>query len=171
MRVIRNRKNSPSGHGRFRSASLPGLLTLASQHALRALVSVIGACTGDIHEQLQRPALSSARNHHRHLARTMVRPQRKHHHPERQRASRLPPSVLTRLSEDAWDAAAFLDAYLELEAGIGTLIQQLRGPAGNQAPTPGFRIAPAAHRGLLTAPDLRFIIDKPASRLVTDWRR
>jgi protein-L-isoaspartate(D-aspartate) O-methyltransferase len=42
---------------------------------------------------------------------------------------------------------------------------------GNQAPAPGLRMAPAAHRDLLTAPDPRFIIDKPASRLVTDWRR
>jgi hypothetical protein len=27
------------------------------------------------------------------------------------------------------------------------------------------------HQDLLTAPDPRFTIDKPASRLVTDWRR
>jgi hypothetical protein len=32
-------------------------------------------------------------------------------------------------------------------------------------------MAPAAHRDLLTAPDPWFIIGKPASRLVTDWRR
>ena len=33
------------------------------------------------------------------------------------------------------------------------------------------RMVPAANRDLLTAPDPRFIIDKPASRLVIDWRR
>lgn len=35
-------------------------------------------------------------------------------------------AVLTRLSEDAWDAAAFLDASPALELGISALIQQLR---------------------------------------------
>lgn len=40
---------------------------------------------------------------------------------------------------------------------------------GNDAPEPGFRMAPAAGRDLLTAADPRFIIDKPASRLVVDW--
>jgi len=43
-------------------------------------------------------------------------------------------SVLTRLSEDAWDAAAFLDASPALEAGISTLIRQLRGPADKIEP-------------------------------------
>jgi protein-L-isoaspartate(D-aspartate) O-methyltransferase len=42
---------------------------------------------------------------------------------------------------------------------------------GNQAPPPGLRLVPAAHRDLLTATDPRFIIDKPASRLAIDWRR
>ena len=42
---------------------------------------------------------------------------------------------------------------------------------GNQAPAPGARLAPAAHRDLLKAADPRFVIDKPASRLVIDWRR
>jgi protein-L-isoaspartate(D-aspartate) O-methyltransferase len=42
---------------------------------------------------------------------------------------------------------------------------------GNQAPPPGARLIPAAHRDLLEAADPRFIIDKPASRLVIDWRR
>ncbi|MCD0451363.1 methyltransferase, FxLD system [Actinocorallia sp. API 0066] len=41
---------------------------------------------------------------------------------------------------------------------------------GNDAPEPGFRMATAAHRDLLTATDPRFIIDKPLSRLVIDWR-
>jgi hypothetical protein len=43
-------------------------------------------------------------------------------------------SALTRLSEDAWDAAAFLDASPALEAGISTLIRQLRGPADTVEP-------------------------------------
>jgi hypothetical protein len=43
-------------------------------------------------------------------------------------------SALTRLSEDAWDAAAFLDASPTLELGISTLIQQLRGPADKIEP-------------------------------------
>jgi protein-L-isoaspartate(D-aspartate) O-methyltransferase len=42
---------------------------------------------------------------------------------------------------------------------------------GNQAPPPGARLIPAAHRDLLKAADPRFAIDKPASRLVIDWRR
>ena len=43
-------------------------------------------------------------------------------------------SALTRLSEDAWDANAFLDASPALEAGISALIQQLRGPADKIEP-------------------------------------
>jgi hypothetical protein len=39
-------------------------------------------------------------------------------------------SFLTRLSEDAWDAAAFLDASPVLEAAVSELVQQLRTPAG-----------------------------------------
>ncbi|MFF5990665.1 MULTISPECIES: hypothetical protein [Prauserella] len=37
--------------------------------------------------------------------------------------------VLTRLSEGAWDAAAWLDTYSAIEAGLTTLIDQLRAPA------------------------------------------
>lgn len=40
---------------------------------------------------------------------------------------------------------------------------------GNHAPEPGFRMAPAADRSLLKAPDPRFIIDKAGSRVVIDW--
>ncbi|MFC4056688.1 methyltransferase, FxLD system [Planomonospora corallina] len=40
---------------------------------------------------------------------------------------------------------------------------------GNQAPAPTFRMATGSARDLLTATDLRFIIDKPYSRLVIDW--
>ncbi|WP_301175513.1 methyltransferase, FxLD system [Actinomadura geliboluensis] len=40
---------------------------------------------------------------------------------------------------------------------------------GNDAPAPGFRMATHATRERLTAPDPRFIIDKPHSRLVVDW--
>jgi hypothetical protein len=43
-------------------------------------------------------------------------------------------SALTRISEDAWDAAAFLDASPALELAIGTLIEQLRGPADKIEP-------------------------------------
>ncbi len=54
-------------------------------------------------------------------------------------------SVLTRLSEDAWDAAAFLDASPALESGISTLIHQLRGPADKiepvSMPADGYRHA------------------------------
>lgn len=54
-------------------------------------------------------------------------------------------SALTRLSEDAWDAAAFLDASPALEAGINALIQQLRGPADKiepvSIPADGYRHA------------------------------
>ena len=54
-------------------------------------------------------------------------------------------SVLTRLSEDAWDAAAFLDTSPAVELGISTLIQQLRGPADKiepvSMPADGYRHA------------------------------
>ncbi|MGP3918264.1 methyltransferase, FxLD system [Nonomuraea sp. 10N515B] len=40
---------------------------------------------------------------------------------------------------------------------------------GNHAPAPGFRMATGGSRDLLKAADPRFIIDKPASRLVIDW--
>ncbi len=43
-------------------------------------------------------------------------------------------SALTRISEDAWDAAAFLDASPALELGISVLIEQLRGPADKIEP-------------------------------------
>ncbi|MGH3299730.1 MAG: hypothetical protein ACRDP7_48900, partial [Trebonia sp.] len=43
-------------------------------------------------------------------------------------------SALTRISEDAWDAAAFLDASPALELGIRALIEQLRGPADKIEP-------------------------------------
>jgi hypothetical protein len=43
-------------------------------------------------------------------------------------------SALTRLSEDAWDAGAFLDTAPALELGISALIQQLRGPADKIEP-------------------------------------
>jgi protein-L-isoaspartate(D-aspartate) O-methyltransferase len=58
-----------------------------------------------------------------------------------------------------------------LTRDVADAIREWNRDYGNQAPAPGFRMAPAAHRDLLTAPDPRFIIDKPASRLVTDWRR
>ena len=100
----------------------------------------------------------------------------------------------------SWGSMAALDggtlAYLTVRDGdddagrfwqIGTTGHGLRAAAlardvadairewdrgyGNEAPAPGLRMAPAAHRDLLTVPDPRFIIDKPASRLVIDWRR
>ena len=43
-------------------------------------------------------------------------------------------SALTRLSEDAWDAAAFLDTSPALELAINALIQQLRGPVDKVEP-------------------------------------
>jgi hypothetical protein len=43
-------------------------------------------------------------------------------------------SALTRISEDAWDAAAFLDASPALELGISVLIEQLRDPADKIEP-------------------------------------
>ncbi|KPC71813.1 methyltransferase, FxLD system [Streptomyces sp. NPDC006349] len=42
---------------------------------------------------------------------------------------------------------------------------------GNDAPAPGFRMATADSRNLLTAGDPRFVVDKPYSRLVVDWAR
>jgi hypothetical protein len=43
-------------------------------------------------------------------------------------------SALTRISEDAWDAAAFLDASPALELGISALIEQLRSSADKIEP-------------------------------------
>ena len=58
-----------------------------------------------------------------------------------------------------------------LTRDVADAIREWDRDYGNQAPAPGFRMVPAANRNLLTAPDPRFIIDKPASRLVIDWRR
>jgi protein-L-isoaspartate(D-aspartate) O-methyltransferase len=58
-----------------------------------------------------------------------------------------------------------------LARDVADAIREWNRDYGNQAPAPGLRMAPAPHRGLLTAGDPRFIIGKPASRLVTDWRR
>ena len=59
-------------------------------------------------------------------------------------ASRLA-SVLTRLSEDAWDAAAFLDTSPALELAVSALVQQLRSPEDEikapGLPADGFRHA------------------------------
>lgn len=41
--------------------------------------------------------------------------------------------LLTRLSEDAWDAAAWLDTHPVVEAGIAELVQQLQSPAERTA--------------------------------------
>ncbi|MEV0195989.1 hypothetical protein [Nonomuraea sp. NPDC050691] len=48
-------------------------------------------------------------------------------------------------------------------------IQEWDRNYGNDAPTPGFRMATAAHRDQLKVADPRFIIDKPNSRLVIEW--
>lgn len=56
-----------------------------------------------------------------------------------------------------------------LAQDVAEAIREWDRDYGNRAPAPGFRMAPAAHRDLLKAPDPRFIIDKPASRLVVDW--
>ena len=58
-----------------------------------------------------------------------------------------------------------------LTRDVADAIREWDRDYGNQAPAPGFRMAPAANQDLLTALDPRFIIDKPASRLVIDWRR
>lgn len=39
--------------------------------------------------------------------------------------------LLARLSEGAWDAAAWLDTHPAIEAGIAALVEQLQGPAEN----------------------------------------
>ncbi len=58
-----------------------------------------------------------------------------------------------------------------LTRDVADAIREWDRDYGNQAPAPGFRMASAANRDLLAAPDARFVIDKPASRLVIDWRR
>ena len=58
-----------------------------------------------------------------------------------------------------------------LARDVADAIREWDRDYGNQSPAPGFRMVPAANRDLLTAPDPRFVIDKPASRLVIDWRR
>ena len=131
--MLKTRMGVAVGPRGYRSSSY--LLPLGSWRALRVLVSAIGACTGDIHDQLQRPALGSARDRPCHLAGSVVRPQRQHHHPGRRRARPdYLASALTRISEDAWDAAAFLDASPALELAISALIEQLRGPADKIEP-------------------------------------
>ncbi|MEU7402985.1 methyltransferase, FxLD system [Streptomyces sp. NPDC044948] len=63
------------------------------------------------------------------------------------------------------------------EAGAGLaerVVDEIRAwdaTGGNDAPAPGFRMATADSRNLLTAGDPRFVVDKPYSRLVVDWAR
>ncbi|MEU2466697.1 methyltransferase, FxLD system [Streptomyces sp. NPDC012486] len=63
------------------------------------------------------------------------------------------------------------------EAGAGLadrVVDEIRAwdaSGGNDAPAPGFRMATADSRNLLTAGDPRFVVDKPYSRLVVDWAR
>ncbi|WP_219508972.1 methyltransferase, FxLD system [Nonomuraea ceibae] len=52
---------------------------------------------------------------------------------------------------------------------VAAAIEEWDRDYGNHAPAPGFRMATADSRDLLKAADPRFIIDKPASRLVVDW--
>ena len=100
--------------------------------------------TEDPHDQLQRCALSPACHRSRwpgpwsdHSTNVTTLSDTGH-------ASRLA-SVLTRLSEDAWDAAAFLDTSPALELAVSALVQQLRSPADRieaaRLPTDGFRPA------------------------------
>jgi protein-L-isoaspartate(D-aspartate) O-methyltransferase len=60
---------------------------------------------------------------------------------------------------------------VSLARDVADAIREWGRDYGNQAPPPGLRMTLAPHRDLLTAPDPRFIIDKPASRLLIDWRR
>ncbi len=59
----------------------------------------------------------------------------------------------------------------DLARDMAGAVREWNRDYGNQAPAPGARLIPAAHRDLLKAADPRFVIDKPASRLVIDWRR
>ncbi|MFE0150165.1 methyltransferase, FxLD system [Nonomuraea sp. NPDC059007] len=52
---------------------------------------------------------------------------------------------------------------------VATAIEEWERDYGNHAPAPSFRMAVGDSRDLLKAADPRFIIDKPASRLVVDW--
>ncbi|MBB6546889.1 methyltransferase, FxLD system [Nonomuraea rubra] len=52
---------------------------------------------------------------------------------------------------------------------VATAIEEWDRDHGNHAPAPGFRMATGDNRDQLKAADPRFIIDKPASRLVIDW--
>ncbi|MGW4413021.1 methyltransferase, FxLD system [Nonomuraea sp. NPDC004702] len=52
---------------------------------------------------------------------------------------------------------------------VATAIEEWDRHYGNHAPAPSFRMATGDNRDLLKAADPRFIIDKPASRLVVDW--
>ena len=56
-----------------------------------------------------------------------------------------------------------------LAGDVAAAIKEWARDYGNDAPAPGFRMATNDTRELLKAPDPRFIIDKPASRLVVDW--
>ena len=56
-----------------------------------------------------------------------------------------------------------------LAGNVAATIEEWARDYGNDAPASGFRMATGNSRELLKAPDPRFIIDKPASRLVVDW--
>jgi len=58
-----------------------------------------------------------------------------------------------------------------LSRDMADAIREWNRDYGNQAPAPGARLIPAAHRDQLTAIDPRFVIDKSDNLLVFDWRR
>ncbi|MEV4285475.1 methyltransferase, FxLD system [Nonomuraea bangladeshensis] len=56
-----------------------------------------------------------------------------------------------------------------LAAQVAAAIEEWDRDYGNHAPAPGFRMVTGDRRDQLQASDPRFVIDKPASRLVVDW--
>lgn len=63
------------------------------------------------------------------------------------------------------------DSGADLAERVVSEIRAWDASGGNDASEPGFRMAVADSRDLLTADDSRFVVDKPYSRLVVDWAR
>ncbi len=55
----------------------------------------------------------------------------------------------------------------DLAARVVSEIRAWEATGGNDAPEPGFRMAVVDSRDLLTADDVRFVVDKPYSRLAS----
>jgi len=80
---------------------------------------------------------------------------------DREQAQRVA-AMLTRLSEDVWDAAAFLDSHPILEDAIGRLAAQLREPTETVSPVLVNSVENCRHRSEPSHADLERLLNSEA---------